>query len=414
MSMMNMRYRTVITTVAVLAVVSVLHADDNALQNAMEIVRGNERFGRSMLQQVHSKEPDKNVVVSPLSVTIAVTAIGSNSWGDPRKEINRAFGWGDIPLAVPSRMLLAAFVKPPLVHCRQNPKEPVRVVLPVCWQPEGAWISNALLYRTPTGIKEPISKSFVDNLKNDFGFTLVSTGAAKPTGASIRKVRRPLTEIPKVSPQNDVLISSGTHLQSRWGINVSDPIAGEFRTASGELRRVTTIATEVDRYPHVKTDTFEAVELPFNNASFLAILPAPGTSIQELEKQLSANPREVDDVLRQEEGEVVVPVFHLRSESQLRPAIEALGIKSVFKNLDQVFDIPNSYLNEINQHMDILVNEDGIRADAETVAGGVYGGVAVPQKPFHMQLNRPFVFLVRDRNTNALLFIGAVMDPTQN
>jgi len=30
-----------------------------------------------------------------------------------------------------------------------------------------------------------------------------------------------------------------------------------------------------------------------------------------------------------------------------------------------------------------------------------------------MKIDRPFLFLIRDKNTNALLFLGAVMDPTQ-
>jgi serine protease inhibitor len=46
--------------------------------------------------------------------------------------------------------------------------------------------------------------------------------------------------------------------------------------------------------------------------------------------------------------------------------------------------------------------------------GAVYGGVVGGQEPFHVKLDRPFVFLVRDQTTNVLLFIGAVMDPTDN
>jgi serine protease inhibitor len=34
-------------------------------------------------------------------------------------------------------------------------------------------------------------------------------------------------------------------------------------------------------------------------------------------------------------------------------------------------------------------------------------------EPFHRNLDRPFLFLIRDNLTKALLFEGAVMDPTQ-
>ncbi len=75
--------------------------------------------------------------------------------------------------------------------------------------------------------------------------------------------------------------------------------------------------------------------------------------------------------------------------------------------------IPGSFLTEVAQEIDLQVDKEGIRASAETVAGAFYGGI-MSGTPFKMQIDRPFLFLVRDNNTNALLFMGAVMDPTQN
>lgn len=43
-----------------------------------------------------------------------------------------------------------------------------------------------------------------------------------------------------------------------------------------------------------------------------------------------------------------------------------------------------------------------------------YGGVMGATEPFSMKLNRPFVFLVADSTTDALLFLGAVVDPSLN
>ena len=56
----------------------------------------------------------------------------------------------------------------------------------------------------------------------------------------------------------------------------------------------------------------------------------------------------------------------------------------------------------------------GIRADAETVGGAIYGGIMGATEPSSMKLNRPFIFLIRDMTTDALLFLGAVVDPSLN
>ena len=84
----------------------------------------------------------------------------------------------------------------------------------------------------------------------------------------------------------------------------------------------------------------------------------------------------------------------------------------MFDDLGNVITIPGSSLTQVKQRIDIQVDDSGIRADAETVVGGIYGGL-IAGEPFRMKLDRPFLFLVRDLNSNALLFLGAVMDPAQ-
>jgi serpin B len=107
-----------------------------------------------------------------------------------------------------------------------------------------------------------------------------------------------------------------------------------------------------------------------------------------------------------------MPTFRITFQSDLREPIEALGIKGVFEDLGEMIKIPKSNLGHIDQSVDIQVDKEGIRADAETIFGIVYGGI-MTGRPFHVELNRPFVFLIRDNTTNALLFMGAVMNPNQ-
>lgn len=352
-------------------------APGQALPN---LIRGNERLGRGLLERVHRSNPDRNVAVSPISVSLILAALQTNADGvDIRREIGTAMGWGEYPnLTVPSRMLLVAFEK----------LDPL---------PEAAWISNSVLYRG----SNTLSDRFMSSAEKYFGMTFASTGASKPGTAS----------------SNDFLVNSRTHLRTAWKGNtfsLSKPFKGEFETAPGRRKVVELLTSEVSTYRYAKTEAFEAVVLPCNRAYLLAVLPAPGHDLVELVRELAASPEAIDAALKRQAGTVTMPPFRIAVEANLRHQLEEMGIRQAFKDLGNIINIPGSRLTEINQRVNIHVDQNGITADAETVAGGIYGGIMAAPEPFSMRLNRPFVFLIRDSTTDALLFLGAVVDPGLN
>lgn len=64
---------------------------------------------------------------------------------------------------------------------------------------------------------------------------------------------------------------------------MSRPREAGFTTASGELKQVEMLDSELSGYLYAKTEAFEAVVLPCNNAYMLAVLPGPGKSVRHVE-----------------------------------------------------------------------------------------------------------------------------------
>jgi len=353
-------------------------------------------------------------VLSPLSLTIVFAALQTHSEGGPesvRKEIAGAFGWGEYPrLSVPVRMLLAAFEKP-----KQEPspsKRKSQTVGFLHYPPEGAWITNDVLYRG----NETLSARFVSDAEKYYGLNFKSTGLQHPSTADLKGAGHSGDLLPKISGKDDILISSGSHLQTAWSGNtfsMSEPREGAFTTASGGLKHVEMLDSELSGYLYAKTETFEAVVLPCNNAYMLAVLPGPGKSVHDLETLLAESPDSVDAALKKQPGVVTMPTFHFQFEADLRPQIEKMGMKRLFEDIGPLVRIKKSHLTEVLQKTDLQVDRQGIRASAASIVGAVYGGIASAQNAFHLELNRPFVFLIRDRTTNALLFLGVVSDPTK-
>jgi serpin B len=330
--------------------------------------------------------------------------------GATYEEIDSTFGWEHVGLVTPAHMLLAAFEKPEPRPCAQEGSE----VLNGCPEFEGDWITNTLLYHSTSAMKEPLSRDFVRRATKYFGFTFVNTGYAKPSASDPPSAETSNSTLPEADQGNDILIISRAHLRTTWEENtfsLSTPYQGEFRTVSGESRKVEMQDSAVSNYLYAQTDQFEAAALPGEIAYMIVVLPAAGADIQRLEEELAEQPEALDAAMKLRPGSVSMPSFHIRRESHLRAPMEAMGIRQVFVDLGDIVKIPKSHLTEVNQKIDLVVDRSGIRADAGTVAGAVYGGIMSVPQPFHMHLNRPFVFLIRDQTTNALLFIGAVMEP---
>jgi serine protease inhibitor len=331
------------------------------------------------------------VVVSPLSISIGLAAIHAGvPYGKNADEIEKAFGWKEGYMAVPAHMLLAAFEKPAAASCKPASKE--------CQNPDADWITNTFRYHATPDFADPISPRFRHIATKYFDMEFVNLGQ-KSTDSETK----------------DAELRVRTHLQTRWRGNtfsMSQPHKGTFHPASGPEEAVEMLDSEVENYLYAKTSNYEAVALPCNIAYMIAVLPPEGKDIHELERQLAEQPEMLGVALKRQTGYVTMPTFRITFQSDLREPIEALGIKGVFEDLGEMIKIPKSNLGHIDQSVDIQVDKEGIRADAETIFGIVYGGI-MTGRPFHVELNRPFVFLIRDNTTNALLFMGAVMNPNQ-
>jgi serpin B len=209
----------------------------------------------------------------------------------------------------------------------------------------------------------------------------------------------------------------------RLFMEMKEPREGTFQLTSGETVRTKFLDSGLEKYLHAKTEEFEAVVLPCDRVEMILILPRSGLSVAELERSLAAGPSVLDQGFKSELGSVSLPVFEIRSKFDLVAALKDMGVREVFSRLDGIFreewngtgkdTRPRAHVTEIRQDIDFAADKHGIRADAETIVGAIPAGIIVSPDAFHLSLDRPFVFLVRDHPTGALLFAGALMNPNR-
>jgi serpin B len=119
------------------------------------------------------------------------------------------------------------------------------------------------------------------------------------------------------------------------------------------------------------------------------------------------------DEARTSGATLAVPRFETRAAAELTPALQALGLTAPYElsGLLGIADVPELILDQVLHQAYVAFDEEGIEAAAATVA--IVRATSAPVlEPVPVVLDRPFLFRVSDEHTGATLFVGRVMDPT--
>jgi serpin B len=364
------------------------------------LVAGNEQFSRKLLFEAHKADPTHNIVLTPLPLTLFLTAVQIESWDSvTTDELAGPFGWASIypsSLYGGSPMLLAAFRRP-------SPQDlaEIRKRLAAGDHPsvESTWLESTLLYPASHTPESLLNRRFLHTARQVFAIHLQST----PTS-------------PRTLPSDAIhlTLQSHMHVQMVWAGNtfsMSRPFLSTFQPESGPSTPAEMQTSELSQYPYARTDDFEAAVLPCYNGTMTVILPLAGKTISQIEQSLAANPKLLDS-MAPHIGLITIPSVHLTQSHDLKPALEALGIHQIFKSLDKLTTVP-AKVTDVQQSLSLNFNRNGIWGDSDTTVGMVMGGIMAASEPFQLTLNRHFLFLIREQNTAALTYIGAIMNPTQ-
>ena len=105
-----------------------------------------------------------------------------------------------------------------------------------------------------------------------------------------------------------------------------------------------------------------------------------------------------------------MPRMELRCETSFNSSLKALGMSDAFANNANFSKISNKDLlvSDIHQTTFIKVDEEGTEAAAETDEVFKCKEVLIQDEPLEFNINRPFLYLIREKTTGTILFMGKV------
>jgi serpin B len=175
-------------------------------------------------------------------------------------------------------------------------------------------------------------------------------------------------------------------------------------------------------YSYFKDGTFQVLSIPYKSGDLVMIVLLPNDidSLPALEQQLTANNLAawIGKMQFARKVNLTLPKFTLTQQFILNDTLAAMGMRAAFS--PQAADFSGMTGNHAFSISDVIhkafvdVDEEGTEAAAATSIG-IRATAMIPETnpPIEFRADHPFLFLIRDTRSGAILFMGRVTNPTK-
>ena len=205
----------------------------------------------------------------------------------------------------------------------------------------------------------------------------------------------------ELSPSIVALFLNAVYFKGAWNSEI------DFKTADtkkdkfyiGENQTVSvpymSLTSEIQRK---KISTYDSVRLPYGNGSFVLdiFLPDASTNFADFIQGICGDEFSNTGYIPVK-THLKIPKFELKNDFKLNDALEEMGIMRSLGKLG---------VGSVAQKTNMRVDESGAEAAAVTIA--LISGSNLNSKPqtYEFYANRPFVYMIRETSTGAILFMG--------
>lgn len=248
----------------------------------------------------------------------------------------------------------------------------------------------------------------LDFTKNDASLRAINGWCNKKTNGLIPSV------LEKVDPAMFAYLLNALYFKGSWTYPFGKSSTKErpFHLSSGQEKKVWMMEKE-RKFMYGENDLCQRVCLPYGSGAYAmyVLLPKEGHTVTEVLASLDAaswkelRSRMDDD----DKVNLWLPRFETKYHVQLKDILIDMGMpRSFAPGADfKAMSFNADYLAFVQQDAIIKVDEEGSEAAAVTTAG-MLGATAVPTPPrvidFHA--DHPFLYLIVERSTGAILFAG--------
>jgi serpin B len=411
------------------------------VQDAREAATASNRFGFDLYARVSGE--DRNVIVSPLSASVALSMTAAGARGETLAQMSRVLHVSELEDAHRSfGELLTGFPTAPdedvaadagaTADARgQQPGDPIGPVLEggrLGRQPE---VSVANRIWAQSGY--PFRDEYLSLLRDRYGVSLgLFDFAHDPTHAAAQindwVDARTRHRIPDLLPLGAIdeyvrlVLVNAIHFKADWQSPFVAAWTHPEAFATPHARAEVPTMQQTAYFSHAELDDVQLVELPYvgNKLSMVVVLPDSKDGLRDAETRIGRSYDRWLAALKSREVDLWLPRWTARQTHAMNAVLTAMGMPLAFDgdraDFSGMTGARDLYISLVLQKAFAETTEQGTEAAAATAVVMSVPVMAVtyskpPPPPVVFHADHPFLYVIRDRSTGAILFVGRVTDP---
>lgn len=370
-----------------------------------KVIEADQSFSYELFRNTVDFDDEENIMISPLSVSMALSMTLNGAEGetfDAMRETLKMSGMNLDEVNDGYRSLIKLLID-------LDPEVQLKVVNSI-WHDDGLPVKQDFLDRVSDAFGASVEDiDFQDSSSVDRINNWVNTN----TEGLIDKI---IDEIP-----DDMVmyLINAIYFKGNWlnQFDEEDTRMDDFYLENGSTIQVD-MMTQNDRFATYFSEQVNMIELPYGDSLFSMTVMMPADESQPLdqfiaESMTSENLDRWRSNLRTPFQEIPVhlPKFEMEYEIEYNDILKAMGMEIAFSEWSADFsgiaDISQRlFISEVKHKTFIRVDEKGTEAAAVTSVG-----IMPASMPQPMIVNRPFVFIIHERESGTNLFMGKVENP---
>lgn len=347
-------------------------------------------FAAELFKGNYSK--GKTTLMSPLSVLTALALVQNGAQGNTLAQLEQALGGLD-------RDTLNAYMR---AYCDFLTESDELKIANSVWTDSSVEAKQAFLQKA---VDSYSAQLFSAPLSDPKTVESINSWVKKNTDGMIPKI------IEKADRYAVMMLVNAIAFDAKWETPYkrSDIEKLDFTSYSGSKKKTDFMCSTENIY--LKDGGAVGFMKPYKDGrfAFAALLPDENTGIDDYVASLSGDKlmKIFSSAKRGNEVNVKMPKFRAEYSAQLIDTLKNMGVKDAFDSktadFSSLIENRDAYIATVVHKTFIEVDEKGTRAAASTLVGADTMSL---MEPYSVCLNRPFVYMIVDTETNLPLFIG--------